>query len=293
AQAAGYEITWQDFDAVSKVTPLLARIYPNGTEDINAFQRAGGTAFLIRELRRGGLLNEAVTHLMGQGLSAYELRPTLDANKQIVWNETVSQSTLPEVLRAHDAPFNAEGGIKLVQGNLGMGISKISAVDKSRHLIRAPCRIFTDQQQFRQAFDDDELNQDLVVVVRFQGPQANGMPELHQLLPRLNLLQTRGYQVALVTDGRMSGASGNVPSVVHVSPEAKSGGALAKLQDGDLIEIDLAAGTMQTIVPPAQWHARTETPMPSTDQSTIGRNLFSRLRSAAGTSDKGASIFYG
>ena len=292
ARAAGIKLTWEDFEAISKVTPLLARIYPNGDQDINAFQQAGGTAFLIRELRRAGLLNEAVKNLMGQGLDAYELKPALNEKNQAIWQERVTQSSLPEVLSSHLQAFDAEGGIKLVKGNLGVGITKVSAVDKSHYQIKAPCRIFTDQGSFREAFERGELNCDVVVVVRFQGPQANGMPELHQLTPRLSLLQAKGYRVALVTDGRMSGASGKVPALVHLSPEAKLGGALAKLRDGDLIEIDLGSGRLQVLVESAEWDSRTLAQPPLADQETIGRALFSRMRAAVGTSDTGASVFY-
>ena len=292
ARAAGLDITWTDFAAISKVTPLLARIYPNGDQDINAFQDAGGTAFLIKELRAAGLLNEEVSNLMGRGLEAYELRPDLNEQNEVVWQSEVAESSLPEVLRPHGESFDDEGGLKLIEGNLGMGIAKVSAVDKSRYLTKAPCRIFSDQSSFREAFEQGELNCDLVVVIRFQGPQANGMPELHQLLPRLGVLQSQGHQVALVTDGRMSGASGKVPAVVHLCPEAKSGGALAKLRDGDLVEVDLAGSTLKVWVEPAEWNSREPAPAPEADGETIGRGLFARMRDRVGTADIGASIFH-
>lgn len=292
ARAAGFELTWADFEAISKVTPLLARIYPNGDEDINAFQEAGGTAFLFRELRSAGLLNEEVKNLMGQGLDAYELKPMLDEKEEVIWHEKATKSSRPEVLRPHNKAFDSEGGLKLLKGNLGVGVIKVSAIDKSHYHTKAPCRIFTDQASFREAFERNELDCDVVVVVRFQGPQANGMPELHQLTPRLSLLQAKGHQVALVTDGRMSGASGKVPAVVHLSPEASLGGELAKLCNGDLIEIDAEAGKLQVLIEQAEWDNRAISAPPNTDQETIGRALFARMRSLAGTSDTGASIFY-
>ena len=221
ARAAGIDLRWQDFDELSRVVPLLARVYPNGEEDINAFQRAGGMAFLVRELRSAGLLNDNVFNLMGCGLDSYELVPELQgsgANGGVVWKSKVDSSSLPEVLTGAFSPFAGEGGLRLLKGNLGEAVIKVSAVKPQHRIVKAPCRIFHSQDELKSAFEAGELDRDLVVVVRFQGPRANGMPELHKLTPYLGLLQDRGYRVALVTDGRMSGASGKVPAVIHVSP---------------------------------------------------------------------------
>ncbi len=291
AQAAGIELRWEDFADISKVTPLLARIYPNGEHDINAFQVAGGTAFLFSELRNAGLLNEQVQNLMGTGLAAYELKPSLDSTGQATWGVRVTESALPDVLRPHRQAFSNAGGLTLLSGNLGTGVVKVSAVDPRHQQISAPCRIFTDQASFQQAFKQGELNQDVVVVLRFQGPKANGMPELHQLTPCLGVLQDQGYQVALVTDGRMSGASGKVLAVVHVSPESAAGGGLAKLRDGDTITLDAGVGTLQALIVANEWADRVPATMPAIEQNAIGRQLFTWMRNIVSTSETGASIF--
>lgn len=291
AQAAGIELLWEDFADISKVTPLLARIYPNGEHDINTFQAAGGTAFLFGELRNAGLLNEQVHNLMGTGLAAYELKPSLASTGEVAWIERVTESTLSEVLRPYSQAFSNEGGLTLLRGNLGTGVVKISAVDRRHQQISAPCRIFTSQLSFQQAFKQGELNKDLVVVLRFQGPKANGMPELHQLTPCLGVLQDEGYRVALVTDGRMSGASGKVLAVVHLSPESAAGGGLAKLRDGDIVALDVGAGTLQAMVEENEWADRTAASMPEIEQNSIGRQLFSWMRNIVSTSETGASIF--
>ena len=292
AQAAGIEITWDDFQTLSKVTPLLARIYPNGEHDINAFQKAGGTAFLIKELRSVGLLNENVCNFMGQGLDSYEFKPSLDAEDKIIWAERATVSALPDVLRPHQQAFSSEGGLRVLKGNLGTGVVKISAVTKRHYKIQAPCRIFTEQLAFRQAFNNSELNMDVIVVMRFQGPKANGMPELHQLTPLLGVLQDKGYQVALITDGRMSGASGKVLAVVHLSPEAVAGGGLSKLRDGDIISIDADTEKLHTMVEKDEWSNRPIEPLPAIDQAPVGRQLFSWMRNIVSTSETGASIFH-
>lgn len=292
ARAAGIKLLWEDFEAIAKVTPLLARMYPNGEHDVNAFQQAGGTAFLFRELRSVGLLNENVYTLMGQGLQAYELQPTLTSEDRLAWQEVGAESAMPEVLRSSQEAFSDEGGLRVLQGNLGTGIVKLSAIDKNHHQIQAPCRIFTDQGSFKQAFENGELAKDLVVVVRFQGPRANGMPELHQLTPRLGVLQDRGHRVALITDGRMSGASGKVLSVVHLSPEAMDGGGLSKLCDGDLIAINADEGTLQVMVAEDEWNNREPVVPQDIDHAPIGRQLFSWMRAIVSPSDSGASIFH-
>ena len=292
AKAAGIELTWQDFDQLSAVVPLLARVYPNGEADINAFQRAGGMGYIIRELNSAGLLNRDVVNVMGQGLECYELAPALTDDGAVQWTEKVTQSKLPEVLSPASAPFDSEGGLRLLSGNLGEAVIKVSAVAKQHRKVEAPCKIFYDQDQLKTAFESGELNKDVVVVVRFQGPQANGMPELHKLTPYLSALQDKGFNVALVTDGRMSGASGKVPAAIHVSPEAKAQGPLAKLEDGDVICLDANSGQLNVLVEQAQWDQRQCVSM-DTEQYTIGRGLFAGFRKMVSEAQLGASVFAG
>ncbi|MCO3715140.1 phosphogluconate dehydratase, partial [Pseudomonas aeruginosa] len=232
AQAAGIQLTWQDMSELSHVVPTLARIYPNGQADINHFQAAGGMSFLIRQLLDGGLLHEDVQTVAGPGLRRYTREPFLEDGR-LVWREGPERSLDEAILRPLDKPFSAEGGLRLMEGNLGRGVMKVSAVAPEHQVVEAPVRIFHDQASLAAAFKAGELERDLVAVVRFQGPRANGMPELHKLTPFLGVLQDRGFKVALVTDGRMSGASGKVPAAIHVSPEAIAGGPLARLRDGD------------------------------------------------------------
>jgi len=289
ARAAGIQLTWEDFDAVSKVVPLLVKVYPNGTEDINAFQRAGGTAFLFRELRQAGLLHDDVRTLMGEGLSLYEFEPKL-AGDNVVWEDPVTTSRWPDVLAPVAEPFDPEGGMRQIRGNLGRGIVKVSAVKPEHRHVKAPCRVFSDQESFKQAFDNGELDRDLVAVVRFQGPKACGMPELHQLTPYLGVLQDRGHQVALVTDGRMSGASGKVPAAIHMSPEALAAGPLAKLMDGDVIELDADRGQLNVEIDAAELAAR-EVTVHEHSNDTLGRGLFTSMRDTVEVSELGASTF--
>ncbi|MBF2942497.1 phosphogluconate dehydratase, partial [Pseudomonas aeruginosa] len=230
AQAAGIQLTWQDMSELSHVVPTLARIYPNGQADINHFQAAGGMSFLIRQLLDGGLLHEDVQTVAGPGLRRYTREPFLEDGR-LVWREGPERSLDEAILRPLDKPFSAEGGLRLMEGNLGRGVMKVSAVAPEHQVVEAPVRIFHDQASLAAAFKAGELERDLVAVVRFQGPRANGMPELHKLTPFLGVLQDRGFKVALVTDGRMSGASGKVPAAIHVSPEAIAGGPLARLRD--------------------------------------------------------------
>ena len=225
AQAAGIQLTWQDMSELSHVVPTLARIYPNGQADINHFQAAGGMSFLIRQLLDGGLLHEDVQTVAGPGLRRYTREPFLEDGR-LVWREGPERSLDEAILRPLDKPFSAEGGLRLMEGNLGRGVMKVSAVAPEHQVVEAPVRIFHDQASLAAAFKAGELERDLVAVVRFQGPRANGMPELHKLTPFLGVLQDRGFKVALVTDGRMSGASGKVPAAIHVSPEAIAGGPL-------------------------------------------------------------------
>ncbi|WP_239667282.1 phosphogluconate dehydratase, partial [Pseudomonas aeruginosa] len=244
AQAAGIQLTWQDMSELSHVVPTLARIYPNGQADINHFQAAGGMSFLIRQLLDGGLLHEDVQTVAGPGLRRYTREPFLEDGR-LVWREGPERSLDEAILRPLDKPFSAEGGLRLMEGNLGRGVMKVSAVAPEHQVVEAPVRIFHDQASLAAAFKAGELERDLVAVVRFQGPRANGMPELHKLTPFLGVLQDRGFKVALVTDGRMSGASGKVPAAIHVSPEAIAGGPLARLRDGDRVRVDGVNGELR------------------------------------------------
>ncbi len=299
ADAAGIKLTWEDFDTVSKVTPTLARIYPNGEPDVNAFQENGGMAFLVRELRGAGLLNENVVNLMGEGLASNEYAPLLDETGTLVWKKPDSAAASPDVLRTASDPFEHEGGLRMLKGNLGEGIIKISAIKPEHRQITAPCVVFDTQEAFQQAFEKGELDRDVVTVVRFQGPRANGMPELHQLTPFLGVLQDRGFHVALLTDGRMSGASGKVPAAIHIAPEALEGGPLARLQDGDVISLDAEQGTLNVDLRDEELAGREvvawasmEHSMDSLLRDTLGRNLFRCFREASSSATTGASIFY-
>ncbi len=291
ARAAGIQLQWQDLDRISRLVPLIVRVYPNGVEDINSFQHAGGTAFLVRELLNAGLLNDRVRTIMGPGLSAYTLAPELAGVEGLQWKECEGASRNEEVLRPASSPFSPEGGLRLLKGNLGDSVIKLSAVKPEHRRVKAPCRIFHDQQSMKEAFQQQQLNCDCVVVVRFQGPRANGMPELHQLTPYLGVLQDRGYRVALVTDGRMSGASGKVPAAIHLSPEALSAGPIARLRDGDVIELDGEQGRLEVLVDQAEFAAREAVVHDPTGQDTMGRNLFSCFRDSVGIGSEGASVF--
>ncbi|EKM98083.1 MULTISPECIES: phosphogluconate dehydratase [unclassified Acidocella] len=291
AAAAGITITWQDLSDLAAVTPLLCRIYPNGQADVNHFHAAGGTGFLIRELIEAGLLHEDVDTIMGKGLSAYINEPYLEDGK-LNWREAPASSGDEKVLRPAANPFQPTGGLKLLSGNLGQAVVKTSAVAEERHVLEAPCRVFHSQEAVQAAFKAGELNKDVVVVVRFQGPKANGMPELHKLMPPLGVLQDKGFKVALVTDGRMSGASGKVLSAIHATPEALAGGPLAKLKDGDIVRVDAKAGTLSALVDAAEWEARAEA-LADLDDSHhgTGRELFAPFRHLVSRADLGASIF--
>lgn len=296
AAAAGIILTWEDFDQLARVVPLLVRVYPNGDADINAFQRAGGMAFLVRELRAGGLLNEDVDSLMGHGLDPLVKAPQLDAQGKLEWVDARPESTLPEVLRPITEPFDHESGIRLLQGNLGIGIIKTSSVKKEHRKVTAPCVVFDDQDDMVAALASGQYERDFVAVVRFQGPKANGMPELHQLTPHLGVLQDKGFKVALVTDGRMSGASGKVPAAIHMSPEALDGGPLSRIRDGDVIALDADAGTLEVQLSAAELASR-ETAQANWSledrelSSTLGRGLFDSFRQCSSTAKSGASVF--
>lgn len=290
AKAAGIHLTWEDMDELSRVTPLLARVYPNGQADVNDFQEAGGMSYLVKELRLGNLLNEDVVNIMGEGLASYEIPPSLDEKGEATWAEPFGDSKNTDVLRPYSEPFDKEGGLRVLNGNLGKGVIKISAVAPENRKVVAPCIVFESQDDLIDAFKRGELEKDFVAVVRFQGPSANGMPELHKMTPPLGLLQDKGFKVALVTDGRMSGASGKVPAAIHMSPEAKCGGPLLKVKTGDVIFFDADAGIVRAEVDDAEFNAREEAPMPEIVQD-LGRNLFGGLRSLAGISQQGASVF--
>ncbi|HET8554759.1 MAG TPA: phosphogluconate dehydratase [Rhodanobacteraceae bacterium] len=291
AAAAGIRITLEDFDAISRVVPLMARVYPNGYADINHFHAAGGMPFVIGSLLDAGLLHNDVQTVWGKGMDAYRQTPALDDNGELTWKD-VGDSGNTHILRPASEPFSPDGGLRILTGNLGRAVIKISAVVREHHVVEAPAVIFDDQQDVIAAFKRGELDRDCVVVVRFQGPRAIGMPELHKLSPTLALLQDRGHHVALVTDGRMSGASGKVPSAIHVTPEAACGGPLARLRDGDIVRLDATAGTLEAKVDAAEWNAREAVVCDlSAHQQGCGRELFARFRDVAGAADAGASVF--
>lgn len=292
AAAAGIALTWEDFADLAEVTPLLTRIYPNGSADVNHFHAAGGMGLLIRELLDAGLLHREARTVWGEGLSDYTVEPRLDDDGAIAWSPAPERSSDPLVLRGAEDPFQATGGLRVLEGPLGRAVIKTSAVAPDRHLIEAPARVFHSQEELHAAFRAGELDRDFVAVVRFQGPKAIGMPELHKLMPPLGVLQDRGWRVALVTDGRLSGASGKVPSAIHVTPEAAAGGAIAKVRDGDVIRLDAANGRLEVRVADDDWANRVPV---SADLSAahvgVGRELFSAFRAFVGTADEGAGIF--
>lgn len=292
ARAAGVIVDWDDFDRLSQAVPLLAKIYPNGKADVNHFHAAGGMAFLTRNLLEGGLLHEDVTTVMGKGLAHYTQEPRLIEGK-LTWMPGPEASGDAKVLRPIGEPFQPDGGLRLMQGKLGRGVIKISAVAPEHRTVRAPAIVFDSQEAVQEAFDNGELKRDFVAVVRFQGARANGMPELHRLTPLLGVLQDQGFHVALVTDGRMSGASGKVPAVIHVSPEALLGGPLGKVRTGDMLVIDAERGTLDIAVDSAEWAAReVEAPKHQAENEVgFGRELFGVFRAAAMPAEMGASVF--
>lgn len=293
AAAAGITITWEDFTDLSAVTPSLMQVYPNGQADINHFQAAGGMSFLFRELLAAGLIHGDIPTVFGTDLTAYTREPFLEDGK-LTWREGPEQSLDEEVLRGVAAPFAATGGLTVVDGNLGRGVIKVSAVAEKHRVVEAPVRIFEDQNDLKAAFEAGELDRDVIAVVRFQGPKANGMPELHKLTPYLGVLQDRGHKVALVTDGRMSGASGKVPAAIHISPEALDGGPLAKLKDGDIVRLDANAGTLEAKVDAHTWAEREcHVAELAPHHVGLGRELFSGFRHLASAADLGASVFGG
>ena len=286
ARAAGVVIDWEDFDCLSRAVPLIARVYPNGSADVNGFEAAGGMPYVIRELVGGEYLHRDILTVAGDDLADYGRKPVLDG-EALTWRDP-GETGDDTILRPAAAPFSPDGGMRILAGNIGRACIKVSAVERERWVVKAPARVFTDQLDVLEAFKAGELVGDMVVVVRFQGPRANGMPELHKLTPPLGVLQNRGFKVALVTDGRMSGASGKVPCAIHCSPEALGGGAIGRIRDGDIIRVDAVAGTLEALVPADEWAARplADAPPPATG---TGRELFGMFRGLADEAEKGAS----
>jgi phosphogluconate dehydratase len=287
ARAAGIIIDWEDLDQLSSAVPLIARVYPNGSGDVNHFHAAGGMGYVIRELIDAGLLHRDIMTVAGNDLADYGREPMLEDDR-LVWRDAPAVTADDTMLRPPSAPFSPDGGMRLVTGNLGRATFKTSAVDPARWTIEAPVRVFHDQNDALAAFKAGELDRDVIVVIRFQGPVANGMPELHKLTPPLGVLQDKGFNVALVTDGRMSGASGKVPAAIHLSPEGARGGAIAKLQDGDIIRLCANTGTLSVLVDADIWAARAPAPTPARHVGT-GRELFALMQAGADEAEKGGS----
>ena len=287
ARAAGIIIDWEDLDQLSSAVPLIARVYPNGAGDVNHFHAAGGMGYVIRELIDAGLLHRDIMTVAGNDLADYGREPMLEDDR-LVWRDAPAVTADDTMLRPPSAPFSPDGGMRLVTGNLGRATFKSSAVDPARWTIEAPVRVFHDQNDALAAFKAGELDRDVIVVIRFQGPVANGMPELHKLTPPLGVLQDKGFNVALVTDGRMSGASGKVPAAIHLSPEGARGGAIAKLQDGDIIRLCANSGTLSVLVDADIWAARAPAPTPARHIGT-GRELFAMMQAGADEAEKGGS----
>jgi len=292
ARAAGIVIDWDDFRALSEAVPLIARVYPNGKADVNQFHAAGGMGFVIGELLDAGLLHSDVLTVVGQGLARYRQQPALDEGGQLVWHDAAKASGDPAIVAPVAAPFSSDGGLKLLAGNLGRAVIKTSAVKPEHRRVRAPAIVFDSQESVMAAFERGELKRDLVAVVRGQGPRANGMPELHKLTPLLGVLQDQGFRVALVTDGRMSGASGKVPAAIHVTPECVAGGPMARLRSGDIVCLDAEHGVLEAEVEPAAWQARTpEQPDLDAHRHGTGRELFAAFRAQALGAEQGAVTF--
>ena len=287
AAAAGIKLLWEDFSDLSEVTPLLARVYPNGNADVNQFHAAGGMSFVIGELLDAGLLDGTARTVWGDNLFDYISEPTLK-NSKLVWNKSKSKSFDSNILKSTKDPHQKNGGLKMLKGNIGRGVIKISAVNIDQQKIKAPAMVFDNQIDVKEAYDRGLLNRDVVIVVRFQGPKANGMPELHALTPILSNIQDLGFKVALLTDGRMSGASGKVPAAIHITPEAMDNGVIGKIKDGDEIEIDAVSGHINLNENYAE--RALKFPNDRNDQSSFGRNLFSLLRQNATNAENGAGL---
>ena len=307
AKAAGIILDWQDMADLSKAVPLLCRIYPNGSADINHFQAAGGMGFLMRELASAGYLHEDVLTIMGKGLQAYFLEPELTVNptadiyhsaadissstQKVSWKPVPLDSLDESVLRPANKAFTSEGGLKLLTGNLGRSVIKVSAVAEQHRIVEAPAITFNSQEEFQQAFEANQLDKDFVAVIRFQGPKSNGMPELHKLTPLLALQQKKGFKVAIVTDGRMSGASGKIPAAIHLVPEAIDDGFIAKICTGDIIRLDANAGTLDCLVEVEVLHKRSSATYTESSDMGVGRELFKVFRENVSSAENGASIF--
>jgi phosphogluconate dehydratase len=293
AAAAGITLTWEDFSDLSPVVPLLARVYPNGPADVNHFHAAGGMSFLIGQLLDAGLLHADVRTVVGRGLDRYRQEPFVADNGAAVWRDGPTTSLDRAVLRPVSEPFSPDGGLRIVRGKLGKAVVKVSAVKPEHRIVAARARVFDDQYELAAAFERGELDRDLVAVIRYQGPRSNGMPELHKLTPILGVLQDRGYQVALVTDGRMSGASGRIPAAIHLTPEAAADGPISRLRDGDFVRLDTQAGTLDVELSDEELERRAPTGSApgDTDWVGTGRELFSVFRHAAGAADTGAAVF--
>ncbi|MGR6776532.1 phosphogluconate dehydratase [Sphaerotilus sulfidivorans] len=292
ARSAGIVIDWTDFSELSAATPLLARVYPNGKADVNQFQAAGGPGFVLRELLDSGCLHGDVLTVAEGGMATYGRVPQSQADGTLAWRDLPATPIDDQIVRTADAPFSESGGLKLLAGNLGRGVMKVSAVPEDRHVVEAPAIVFDSQEALQQAFKRGELERDFVAVVRFQGPRANGMPELHKLTPPLAVLQDKGFRVALVTDGRMSGASGKVPAAIHVSPEVLGGGPLGKVRSGDIVRVDAVAGTLDALVGADEWAARAieDRPADLADDAAhgLGRELFGGMRRNVLSAEEGA-----
>ncbi len=291
ARSAGIILTWDDFDALSKVTPLLCKMYPNGSADVNHFRDAGGMGSVIYQLIEARLVHEDVETVVGKGLGRYVVEPSLD-NGKVVFNDGIKISKDSSVIATTAEPFSKEGGLKLLKGNIGRSVIKTSALKKDQLFIKAPAIVFESQDELQQAFRDGKLERDFIAVVRYQGPKSNGMPELHGLMPPLGVLQDKGFKVAIITDGRMSGASGKVPSAIHVSPEAVSGGVLAKIENEDMIIFDIESGKIELLVDDEVLSSRKiSNPDLSSNRQGFGRELFVAMRKSVGSAEDGACLF--
>jgi len=291
ARCAGIIIDWSDFSELSAITPALTKIYPNGSADVNQFHAAGGMALVISQLLSAGLLHDDVKTILGDGLHNCACDPVLK-NGKINWVKSNNKSADSEIVASVDEPFDNTGGLALLEGNLGRAIIKTSAVDPKHYDVEAPAKVFTSQAEFLDAFENDELNSDFVAVVVNQGPKSNGMPELHKLTPALGVLQDKGFAVALVTDGRMSGASGKVPAAIHVSPECAHGGKLGKIKNGDTISLKTTTGELNVSIDDAEWQSRQQIPHTENLNETDGRILFSNMRATVSSAETGAlSLF--
>jgi phosphogluconate dehydratase len=286
AKAAGIIIDWEDFSDLSAIVPLITRVYPNGAADINHFHAAGGMGFVIRTLLEKGLLHEDVHTILGFGLSRFTKEPKIK-DGAIYWDEGAHISLNNSILRSTDDPFQKDGGIRLLKGNIGRAVIKVSAVSTENRVIEAPAIVFNEQEDLIKAFKNGELEKDFIAILPFQGPKQNGMPELHQLTPTLTILQKRGFKVALITDGRMSGASGKIPAAIHVVPEARDGGAIAKIISGDIIRLDAENGVFECLN-----DINTRTPTTKSNDKTVGlgREIFSNMRMNVSSSEEGASF---